>query len=131
MGSEIVQMLFIVLVVVGGLTALFFANRLGRKTIANEKAQSENAPTDAIVRVPCPTCREPVFPDATICPHCRQQIFARDPAQNAAKKLVAFVVTFGILYYAFSLWIDWQTSRTMDQINAQVESQTQNSRLRR
>lgn len=62
----------------------------------------------------CPACREPVFPDATICPHCRGEFskawqmhynpekFKRDP-ERAAREMREFAV-FGILGLAL-FWL--------------------------
>lgn len=63
---------------------------------------------DANGRVPCPMCREAIYPDAIICPHCKQGILAPDRRTNAQRKVAVFVTVFVVVlagYYALARFL--------------------------
>lgn len=49
----------------------------------------------------CPYCAEDVKAAATLCPHCKQPIFATHPTTNALVHLIVWASLSVILYVAF------------------------------
>ena len=64
-------------------------------------------------KVKCPNCSEPVFSDASICPHCRCAIYSKDKGKNALYAIIAFIVTFLILWYLILSWSSCEAERMM------------------
>lgn len=72
-------------------------------------------------RVPCPTCKELVHPDATVCPFCRQTILNRDTLVNAVQKVVLGVALFILFYFLIGAWVDYEAQRETDEIQRRVQ----------
>ena len=56
------------------------------------------------VRVPCPHCREPICPAATICPFCQSTILARD-SRTRILQVAFYVFIFIVLYFILKMKI--------------------------
>lgn len=81
-----------------------------------------NAPTEeGVARVPCPSCKELVHAEATICPFCRQPIFAKTQGKNAALQMFWFIVTFFILWFGIRWWSERQAASMMEKAQQDVE----------
>lgn len=59
---------------------------------------------DADGRMACPSCREPVQPTATACPHCTRPIYSPDPVRHATRRnLLVVVMLVGVYLLAHAL----------------------------
>ncbi|MCX7257059.1 MAG: zinc ribbon domain-containing protein [Polaromonas sp.] len=76
-------------------------------------------------RVPCPSCGELVTPSATLCPFCKQAIFSKDKGMNAIAKVVAYVVTFLVLFYAISAFTRHEADKAYKRITGDAQEQTE------
>lgn len=76
-------------------------------------------------RVPCPSCSELVNPSATLCPFCNQAIFSKDKGVNAIAKVVIYVVTFLVLFYAISAFTRHEADKEYNRITRDAQEQTE------
>lgn len=80
------------------------------------------APSDPNAqRVPCPSCKESVHPEARICPFCKQPIFSHDTGKNSLLYLVYIAAAFLIIYYGVFGWIKYQAESNMERLHRQIE----------
>jgi len=73
----------------------------------------------------CPNCLEWVKVGATTCPHCKQTIFSHNKQANAVIGLVLTVITFLILWYAISWFVNREAEREYEKIRRDTEVETQ------
>lgn len=57
-----------------------------------------------------------------VCPNC-QAVNSIASSGNPLMKLIVYVISFFVLYYAYSWWIHREADREMDRINKQVDKQ--------